>query len=355
MNREWKSEINPFNSMKVLAWQDHIRGILNEDFLPPVVVNWDLVLGCNYKCPHCMWAKRGNIPHTKIPLEFIQRVPEFLHRWGVKGVCIAGELGDPSLHPNLGEALRLLHHWNLEVGYVSNGFVLDIPSVAHYSKFAGFSMDAGTPESYAKVKGVDRDNFHTVANQINALAVYARKNNLPVAIGYKFLILPNSYLTLYEGAKIARDIGVRDFQVRPADLPRTEIDKIDVERLEEQLEKVHELETDDFHVYTVRHKFDGLKKKSQKHCWATPLTSTWTATGDVVLCVDLRDVGYNTLGNYLEAGLGIIRERWGTRFHRELIKGLNENLGKCRRCTSSGHNSLIEEAFLVDNFDMRMI
>ena len=39
---EWFSEYNPFNSMKVMAWADHIRGIIDEELLPPVVVNWDL-------------------------------------------------------------------------------------------------------------------------------------------------------------------------------------------------------------------------------------------------------------------------------------------------------------------------
>ena len=131
--KEWESFYNPFNSYKVLAWADHIRGIVDDKFLPPVVVNWDLVLGCNYKCPHCIWAKRRALPPTKVSTEFIQKVPQFLHDWGVKAVCIAGESGDPSLHPELGTALRLLHHWNIEVGYVSNGFILDVPSVAHYS------------------------------------------------------------------------------------------------------------------------------------------------------------------------------------------------------------------------------
>ena len=147
-NREWSSNFNPFNSWKVLAWADHIRGIIDEQFLPPVVVNWDLRLGCCYDCPHCIWAKRKGLPTYNVPTEFILKVPKFLHDWGVKGVCVAGERGDPCLHPELETALRLLHHWNIEVGLVTNGFAFtQFEEAAHYCKFVGFSMDAGTSES----------------------------------------------------------------------------------------------------------------------------------------------------------------------------------------------------------------
>lgn len=353
--KEWASLYNPFNSWKVLAWPAHIRGIVNDQFLPPIVVNWDLVLGCNYKCPHCIWAKRRNLPPTKVSTELIRKVPQFLYDWGVKGVCIAGESGDPSLHPDLGMALRLLHHWNIEVGYVSNGYVMnDMEAIAHYCKFAGFSMDAGDSESYAKTKGVPESNFKEVIQNISRLANYS--HNLPVEIGYKVLILPSSYHTIAQGAKLARKIGVRDYHIRPAHLPDSEIQKIDIKRLEEQLEASHELETSDFHVYSVRHKFtESLQKRSQNHCWVTPLTSTWLATGEVVLCVDLRDENYNTLCNYIQDGLPEVKRLWASPKHLGLVKELNNRLSSCKRCTNGGYNDLIENVFVQDKMDLRMI
>ena len=217
MIKEWVSPFNPFNSWKVIAWQNHIRAIIDEQFLPPVVVNWDLVLGCNYNCPHCMWAKRKNLPPTKVPAEFIYKVPKFLHDWGVKGTCIAGERGDPCLHANLEVALRLLHHWNIEVGLVTNGYAMteeQIIAAAHYTKFTGFSMDAGTAETYAKVHGLNsKSAFVVVLEHIEKLANYTRTHTLPVEIGYKFLILPDSYHTVYEAAKIAKDIGTYDLSI----------------------------------------------------------------------------------------------------------------------------------------------
>lgn len=357
--REWLSNFNPFNSWKILAWADNIRHIVNEQFLPPVVVNWDLVLGCNYSCPHCIWKKRKDLPLSKVPKEFILKVPEFLHNWGVKGVCIAGERGDPALHPHLNTALRLLHHWNLEVGLVSNGYAFTedtIRAAAHYTKFTGFSVDAGERHAYARIHGVSPHNFGIVLTNIDKLCNYASIYNLPVQVGYKFLILPDSYQTIAQGAQIARDIGVRDFQIRPAELPESEIQKINIEILEEQLNRAHELETDSFHVYSIRHKFtEVLRKKSPVRCWATPLTSTWLATGDVVCCVDLRDENYNTLCNYIKDGLPEVRRLWGSPKHLSLIKDINKRLDNCKRCTNFGYNEIIENAFVTDSMDMRMI
>ncbi|MBU0777972.1 radical SAM protein [Patescibacteria group bacterium] len=362
---EWLNPNNPFNSWKVLAWADRIRGIIDGQFQPPVTVNWDLVLGCNYRCQHCIWSKRRGLPHTKVPDEFIKTVPKFLHDWGVKGVCFGGESGDCSLHPQLATTLRLLHYWNLDIGIATNGYAFShevLEAIANYSLFIGFSMDAGDRESYSKVHGVPQDYFNKVLENIEYLANYTAKNDLPLQIAYKFLILPDSYHTIAEGARIAKNIGVRDFQVRPAELPDSEIAEIDIQRVEEQINQAHELNTEAFRVYSIRHKFiqeqgiHTLEKKRMKHCWATPLINTWTADGDVVCCVDLIDEAYNTLCNYIKDGLDEIRRVWGTPEHLALIKGMNEKLDKCKRCTFAGYNEIIENCFAHgDTLDLNML
>ena len=139
-------------------------------------------------------------------------------------------------------------------------------------------------------------------------------------------------------------------------MPESETAKINIDILNEQIGKAHSLGTDTFHVYSVRHKFTNtLKKKPRSHCWATPLTSTWLATGEVVACVDLRDEDYNTLCNYFTDGLAKVREVWGSEYHRNIIKTINERLDRCKRCTNGGYNDLIEKAFIDDGFDMRLI
>ncbi len=51
---EWKDPYNPFNSMKVLMWPQHLDGIVNQNFLPPVQVDTDPSYKCNYDCIWCL-------------------------------------------------------------------------------------------------------------------------------------------------------------------------------------------------------------------------------------------------------------------------------------------------------------
>ena len=53
--REWTNPYNPFNSMKVLIWREHLEGIVRQEFLPPVTADTDPTNLCNYNCinSHC--------------------------------------------------------------------------------------------------------------------------------------------------------------------------------------------------------------------------------------------------------------------------------------------------------------
>jgi len=356
---EWLDPFNPFNSWKSLAWAQHMQGIVDGELLPPVVVNWDLVLGCIYKCRWCMWRKRQKLPNSMVPPELVRRIPKFLHDWGVKACCLAGDWGDPTQHPDLPTALRLLHYWNIDVGLTNNGFLLGeslTPFAAHYTKFTGFSVDAGTADSYAAVHNTPPENFTVVIKNIEHLANYAQRYSLPVQIGYKFLIFPESYRTLYEAARIAREIGARDFQIRPAHLPVSATRKINIDEVNEQIQRARELETKSFRIFGIRHKFTPtFEKKQPEHCWATPLTSTWCADGKIVACVDLRDEEYNTLCNYITDELDEVKRVWGSKKHLNIIRELNQHLDNCKRCTNYMYNEIIENAFVQDKMDVRLI
>ncbi len=360
MQKEWTDEYNPFNSWKSLAHAECMRAIIDEDFLAPVTVNLDLMDGCNYRCPRCIWGKaKGKGKMSPVPTEKVMKVPRFLKKWGVKGVFLAGGVGDPSLHPDLHKILKEIHHQSLDAGLVTNGYMLKgrkMRAAAHYCKFVGFSVDAGTPEAYAKVHGVSDEHFGVVVENTRELSRYKEENGLDVQIAYKFLIFPESCHTIYEAAQIARDAGVNHLQIRPAELPVEETRRIDVDSVNEQIEKARGLETKVFQVFGVRHKFNpDLTKKTRERCYATPLTSTWLANGDVILCADSRDMDDNVLCNYLEEGLPAVREAWGGKKHRDLIAHLNSRLDKCKRCAYSGYNEIIERVIADDGMDRNMI
>ena len=188
--KEWDNEFNPFNSIKGLRWGNHFENIKNwvdsgsSDLLPPVVVNLDIAGGvCNFNCPHChhRYMKENFEEHLKlVPEEILLQIPHFLHEWGVKASCIIGTTSDATLHPSLPDLLKEMHNWNVDVGLVSNGYKFDkrlINYSSFYTKFIGFSIDAGTPEGFAKIKRVDSKKFHKVIRNLEEIAKTLDYNN----------------------------------------------------------------------------------------------------------------------------------------------------------------------------------
>ena len=55
--KEWHNKYNPFNSMKVLMYPDHLEGYATENYLPPVTVAIDPINTCNLKCKWCNAVK----------------------------------------------------------------------------------------------------------------------------------------------------------------------------------------------------------------------------------------------------------------------------------------------------------
>ncbi len=368
-SREWSDEFNPFNSYKGLRWGDNFESSKlwidsgSSELLPPIVVNLDIAGGvCNFNCPHCHHAYMVQDFSKKlklVPKEMLSQIPRFLHEWGVKASCVVGTTSDATLNPYLPELLKEMHNWNVDLGLVSNGYKFNerlINHTAFYTKFVGFSIDAGTQRTFSKVKGVDGKKFKTVIKNLESIAKVIDKNNLRKDVSYKYLILPENYNEIFEATKIAKDIGCNYIQIRPAHLSEEERQKIDVGKTEELISKAQELNDNTFQAVGVRHKFTPyFSKVLPEKCYMTPLTSTWTADGDVWPCVDRRHYKGDRMCNYLIDGLQKVKEVWGSSKHWKIIKHVNNTLDDCIRCSNYGYNKLFRAVSEDDPMDIRLI
>ena len=117
--------------------------------------------------------------------------------------------------------------------------------------------------------------------------------------------------------------------------------------VKEQFALCHEEETDDFHVYTVTHKFDPEfhVKHDFKKCLASPLVIPILTDGNAYLCVDRKMESKFRLGSCYPDPEKIL-DWWGSDKHREFVKSVNIN--KCSRCTWSQYNSQIESVVNKD-------
>lgn len=367
--QEWKpqNKLNSFNSFKGLAYFPQYKQIMawmkgESNYLPPPIeCNLDPYAECNLACSFCI-VQRYIKNHReevgtmrKLPLSYILSLIDFLGKWGVKGLCLSGG-GEPTLHDGLASAITYANSRRLDVSLVTNMVNISHPIMESMPlcRWVAMSVDAADAQTYLKVKG--RDKFREVCANIELLSNYKTKTNSKMEHAYKMLVLEENYKTIHKACKLAKELGVVDFHVRPVDLERNDIEghkkqQLNMKIVQEQFAKCHEEETDSFHVYTITHKFDQNFHNIQnfKHCLATPLLIPVLTDGNYYVCVDKKMQAKYKIGSAFP-NPEVILETWGSEQHRNLIKSIipKVNCADCR-CTFQAYNLQCEELVEKDS------
>jgi MoaA/NifB/PqqE/SkfB family radical SAM enzyme len=365
---EWKPEnrYNSFSSVKGLTYFNQYKQIIewlngNTNYLPPPVeVNIDPYAECNLSCPWCVGQRylkthRDEVGDMRIlPTEYLLRLVDFLAQWGCKATCWSGG-GEDTLHKGLPQAINRSYERGLDTSVVTNttNITDELLEPLMRCRWIAMSIDSADRETYIKVKGADK--FDLVIKNIQRLVKKRIETNSKVDLAYKMVILPDNYQSLHKACKLAKELGVQDFHIRPVDMERSDIKghqqlKLDMDMIAEQFMRCHEEETKEFRVYTVTYKFDKFfhNKQDFTRCLATPLLLPILSNGKAFLCVDVKMMKEYELGSAYPNPPQIL-EWWGSDKHRELIKSIipSKNCGD-RRCTFMSYNEQIEQTVLID-------
>jgi len=342
MPLEWSPEraFNPMNSQaKGLTYYEQMVRILGwldgkNDLPPPIEASLDPTPLCNNKCYYCSSNQYiGKDIGRRWGRDYLEEMISKLIQWGVKGLCWGGR--ESTLNPNLAWANRMAAQAGIETAIVTNGVRIhdDLLESLLLCNWVGVSVDTTDPAIYKAVRGTD--DCDKVWGNIERLG----KGKTTTTVSARALILPETASGLYEVVKRAQASGCNFCLIRPADLERKDLKidrgELDVERTKEVLERCHELETPEFGVFTIFHKYaDNFKVVHKfKRCLAAPLVYQVCADHRMYLCVDHRvDPKFEV-------------KEWGGEQHRELMKSIVPDRD-CSRCTWSGYNSIMEDVVI---------
>ena len=363
MDIEWSdgSKYNSFNSWKGLTYYQHYQKTVGwlagqNPLPPPIEANLDPYAECNLNCYFCITQRylrhqRGEVgPMRKLPTDYLYRLVDFLAAWGVQGLCISGG-GEPSLHEGVWGLPTYAADRGMDVAFVTNGVSISEELAVNLLKcrWVSFSVDAADRVTYLKVKSKDR--FDAVVANIRRLTQMRQEVHSKVDFCFKYLVLPENISSISQACRLAKELGVQDFHVRPVDFERPDIRghkplSIDVPRVKEEFTRCHEEETMDFHVYTVTHKFnsDFHVEHNFTRCFATLILPILT-DGNAYLCVDRKMEAKYRLGSCFPDPTQILNS-WGNEAHRQLMQGVD--ISTCSRCTGSQYNMQTENVVLED-------
>jgi MoaA/NifB/PqqE/SkfB family radical SAM enzyme len=349
---EWseQNKYNSFNSNKGLTYYEHYKKIIGwlegKNPLPaPIEASLDPMNACNNRCSYCnsqRYLRENPTELRRWGRDYMEDLMIELAQWGVKAFCWGGG-GESTLNIRLPEITHFGVNLGMECSIITNGVHLpdDLLDALMLCRWIGVSLDSAVPEVYQKIRGTD--TCKTVLTNIERMVTKRTKTDICV----KALLLSETIDNIVFTCNVAKDLGVQDFHVRPVDLERKDFKtpkqlQFDKHKIEDIYQQCHELETKDFHVYTVQHKFtDNFQNKTNDFkCLASPILTQICTDKRHYLCVDHR----------LEPRFEI--KEWGSDQHRDLIKSIDPTK-ECSRCTFREYNiqvSSIMEDTLCRNF-----
>lgn len=312
------------------------------------------------------------------------QIADFLPHWndhndGVGAVCIAGG-GEPLINPHTGKFIDRLVENGVEVGVVTNGTLID-KFIEPLSKctWVGVSVDAGNPQTYDKYKRGKslQASFKPVIENISKLVQYSKDHCTQLGldrpaygVSFKYLLYKDNMKEVLDAAKIAKQIGCKNIHFRPAGTPWDQInedpnaikfDPVMVTVFNNQIEvAIEELDSPEFGVYGVTHKFDSQFKRANyfDKCYAIFMTAVFEPPSDTKegftlgLCCDRRgDPKLELIHNCQD--VMEIKLAWGSKAHWQMHDDII--VSKCPRCTYQPHNQIYEQVILKDSMTHKFI
>lgn len=205
------------------AWHlDQIKEMREGKQIVPKQVHFIISDLCNQDCHFCAYRSSTGLtneqfgadmgkgftmnPNRMIPTDKALEILDDCASMGVKAIQFTGG-GEPTVHPDHLEIFAYAQSLGMETSLVTNGTRLlagwgkVLPKMA----WIRVSVDAGTPETYSKVRRVIPEKHAVVLRNIDALATALPDTCL---FGAGYVVTRENYKEIFEGCLNLKHAGV---------------------------------------------------------------------------------------------------------------------------------------------------
>lgn len=216
---------NPLATDKAAHFPERLLALREGRQIAPAQVLLSISDLCNHHCDWCFFrdselptsemfpmVKGQPNPDRRMELSKITQILDNLEYAWVKAVEFTGG-GEPTIHPHFADAVYFAVKRGLAVGLVTNGCRLDALKAAPLARatWVRVSIDAGTPATYSKLRGVSPDNFEKAWESVRWLASL----NGPT-VGVSFIVQKENWDGQpQECARLAREAGADYIRFAP--------------------------------------------------------------------------------------------------------------------------------------------
>jgi MoaA/NifB/PqqE/SkfB family radical SAM enzyme len=209
-----------YSQAKPLYWIDRLTAVRSGVVPPPVHVQLVLSDLCNQDCGFCAYrmssglsnelfpeGKRKN-PNRMIPTAKAEEIIDDCAELGVKAIQFTGG-GEPTVHPDHLALFARAQGHGISTALVTNSINLDTSHPAvRAMDWIRVSVDAGTPETYARTRRVAARHWETAWANVADLA-----KNCKGTVSVGFVVTTENFHELPLLAEKARTAGVANVRV----------------------------------------------------------------------------------------------------------------------------------------------
>jgi MoaA/NifB/PqqE/SkfB family radical SAM enzyme len=176
---------------------------------------------CNHTCHFCDGFYRSLAADALTRDRLMQLADEF-DDVGVKAVVIAGDRGEPLMHPGAADVITRLARSDIAVGIYTNGTVISnaLRKALRGVSWLRLSADAGSAQTHRLMHGypASRNDFTRMLKNLRALSP-----DIP-DIGCSFILDPLNVHEIELAADVLLDAGAMFVEYKPKYLPNYEVD-----------------------------------------------------------------------------------------------------------------------------------
>ena len=200
-----------------LYWHlDRVNAAARGEIVAPIYVEISPTDRCSHNCIFCgLDFKRGS-GHALDTAKTLEAIAA-MGRLGVRSINFSGE-GEPLLHKDTPRFVQACGQAGIDASLATNGSVYNRDAWAmmlEHLTWVRFSVDAGSPETHARVHRGGADGFRRTENTIRRAVDIKREIGSRTTVGVQYVLLRQNRDDLEQAIRMFQDIGVDYLSIKP--------------------------------------------------------------------------------------------------------------------------------------------
>jgi len=291
-----------YTPFKIFHYQAKLNSLpaSNKEILAPVHIRIKPTNACNHNCNYCAYRNdslqlgqnmsvKDYIPEKKM-MEIIHDIIDMK----VQAVTFSGG-GEPFFYKHLLPVVKLLSKSDVKFASLTNGALLNgelAEIFAHNASWLRVSMDGWDGDSYARYRGVKKDAFSKLLNNLENF----NKLNGNCLIGVSVIIDKENASHIYELINKLKNVGVKSVKVSPCVVSNKGIEnnhyhKPIFDQVRVEVDKaLSDLSEQEFEIFDAYHELDSKFEKDYNWC---PFLQVLPVIGADLNIYPCQDKAYN--------------------------------------------------------------